>query len=148
MREHRKAMDARIPRRPEWDAIKSRERQASMATVIELPRRTRDGSITPAQVQEVRDLITSGQVKPREAVVVCEGVEKEATARNRARALATMYAEKFEAEDNEAHDADVDAEEDEPRPAFQPLRAHAIKVGETFTGAVSVRPVGDTDADE
>lgn len=63
----------------------------SPATLVELPRREREGSITDEQVQEVHDALNSGNLGEREAVVVCTAMKNENTARNRARSLATKY---------------------------------------------------------
>lgn len=59
-------------------------------STLTLPRRTRDGSVTPELLADVHAAIESG-LGEREAVVVCSGIEKENTARNRARAVALDY---------------------------------------------------------
>lgn len=95
-------------------------------TTIVMPRRLRDGSVTDEQVNAVFEAFVTGKVPQREAVVVCSGIEKENTARNRARTLAERV--------KELH-GDKDS--------YRPLAAHAFADPANegkFIGAVSLKP--------
>lgn len=92
-----------------------------MATIITMPKRKRAGSITDEQVQEVHDVLTGQELGAREAVVVVSGLDSENTARNRARTLAVMYAERYDVA----------------------LSAHAVpdpNADGKYVGAVTIRP--------
>ena len=95
-------------------------------TTITMPRRTRDGSVTDEQATEVFEAFAAGRIPKGEAAVVCDNMEKENTARNRARTLAERV-------------KDLHGEKD----AYKPLRAHAITDPNNdgrFIGAVSLAP--------
>lgn len=93
---------------------------------ITKPRHLRDGSVTDEQVTAVFEAFAAGKVPKGEAVVICRNVEKENTARNRARTVATR-----------AKELHGDKE------AYRPLAAHAIPDPQNegkFIGAVSIKP--------
>ena len=81
-----------------------------MATTITLPRRTRQGSITEDQLREVHAVLEQATLQDREAIVVATGLDSENTARNRARTLAVMYAERYETKLSSHAVPDPDAE--------------------------------------
>jgi hypothetical protein len=98
---------------------------------IAKPRQVRDGSVTDAMVDAVFAAFKDDQVPKGEAVVVYRGVEKENTARNRARTLAERMKERHG--------------EDE---GYVPLAAHAIPdpaAEGKFVGAVSAKPIKPAD---
>lgn len=97
---------------------------------IAKPRQVRDGSINDAQVDAVFDAFATGKVPDGEAVIVTRGLEKENTARNRARTLADRVKERHGTKDS-----------------YKALAAHAIPdpagtdAKPLFIGAVSLKPV-------
>ena len=93
---------------------------------IAKPRPHRDGSVTDEQVDAVFEAFVTGKVPDGEAVIVCRAMEKENTARNRARTLAERVKERHGKKDG-----------------YKPLAAHAIADpdnADKFIGAVSLKP--------
>lgn len=99
------------------------------STVITLPKRNREGSVTPELLADVHKRLTDkdNPLGEREAVVVAAGLDKENTARNRARAVAVEYESKHGTK----------------------LSAHAVPDPDAsgkFVGAVTVRAERPADA--
>lgn len=102
-------------------------------TTIQKPRQVRDGSITDEMVHAVVTAFREGRVPEGQAAVICRNVEKENTARNRARTLATVAREKYP-DGVKAKDGDTPP---------QDFAAHAIADPDNagkFIGAVSLKP--------
>lgn len=113
-------------------------------SVITLPRRQREGSITDEQLQAVHAAINALTDK-RGAVVVCEDMDNENSARNKARTMALLHEETFATvKDDDGNDVT------NPR---RYLTAHAVpdpdpaKAGK-FIGAVSIRNPQASKAEE
>lgn len=106
-------------------------------SVIALPRRQREGSITDEQLKAVHEAINKLTDK-RGGVVVCEAVESENTARNKARSMALLHEETY-ATIPDPDSNDPNAVIVNPR---RYLTAHSIPDPDNagkFIGAVSIR---------
>lgn len=117
-----------------------------------LPRRQREGSITDEQLEAVHQAINNLTNK-RGAVVVCEGMESENSARNKARSMALLHEEAYLTIPDPAWKADPEAKDEEGKPipveaqeapqVVNPRRyltAHAVQSDDgKYIGAVSIR---------